>query len=341
MSPVYDEQDLEDRLSTPRAEFLEELSKLSGDLTVLGAGGKMGPSLCALAVRAFRELGTAQRVHAVSRWSDAEAASRLASTGVHVIAADLNEPTSWGDLEIAENVVFMVGRKFGTDAAPWQTWIANASLPSKSAEHLTGRRVAVFSSGNVYPLVDPLYGGSQEGDALGPVGEYAQSCVARERIFEALAASGDALVSILRLNYAVEMRYGVLVDIAREVNAGRPVDLTTAVMNVCWQGWANEVAIRSLLQASSPAHVINVAGPETVNIRRIATRFGELLGRQPEFVAEPARTALLSNAGRAHAAFGYPSVSLEQLVEWTANWIKKDLPLAGKPTHFAEREGRF
>jgi nucleoside-diphosphate-sugar epimerase len=340
-NPPASVDELEEALAQPSAQLLEDFATIDGDIMVLGAGGKMGPTLCMLAARARDIVGGTQKILAVSRWSDSAAAERLAAAGVEIVTSDLSESSAWNSLDIPEHVVYMIGKKFGTGTEPWLTWETNSYLAGRACEYLHDRSVAMFSSGNVYPYVAVRNGGSLESDALGPVGEYAQSCVARERHFQGLAASGAARVSILRLTYAVETRYGVIADIGSRILAGAPVDVTTGIVNVCWQGWANEVALRSLLRASSPANVINVAGPEAVSTAWIARELGRLLGTEPVIEGTPADTAMMSNAVATHGEYGYPTLPLDTVLQWTASWLKDGLPMLGKPTHFAVRDGAY
>ncbi len=335
------ESELSDLLTTPSAELIADLAQIDGDIMVLGAGGKMGPALCGLAVRALAAAGRGQKVIAVSRWSNRTAAEKLEAAGVTVLSADLARPEAFSALEPVANVVFMVGKKFGTSQAPSGTWWTNAHVAGLAGVHFQNSTIAAFSSGNVYPLVEVTSGGSTVSSPVGPIGEYAQACLARERMFEAVADQYGTRVSLLRLNYAVEMRYGVLVDIARQVLAGEAVDCTTGVVNVCWQGWANEVALRSLTRASTPATVINMTGPETVSVAWLAQEFGRLLDRKVILTGTPATTALLNNALDTHAEFGYPSVPLATLVRWTARWLQAGGEVLDKPTKFAVRTGTY
>ncbi|MEU7177546.1 MULTISPECIES: NAD-dependent epimerase/dehydratase family protein [Streptomyces] len=335
---------LEERLTAPSPALVRDLAALEGDLLVLGAGGKMGPSLCRLARRALDEAGRDDvTVHAVSRWSDPAAAQRLAEHGVRTVAFDLMDPDAdLTALPDAGNVVFMVGAKFGSSGAPAHAWAVNAAMPDRVARRWSGARIAAFSTGNVYPLVPIGSGGSTEDDAVAPVGEYAMSCLGRERVFQHAALTRDARVALIRLNYAVDLRYGVLADIGARVRAGEPVDLTTGHANVVWQGYANEVALRSLRHATTgEGFTLNLTGPETASVRRIAEWFGDELGRPPVLTGTEAPTALLSDASRCHALFGYPGVPLRTLVHWQADWLRRGLPLSGRPTKFQTRDGRF
>ncbi|WP_335979549.1 NAD-dependent epimerase/dehydratase family protein [Streptomyces sp. CA2R106] len=348
-----DEQQLEDLLATPSPALVADLARLDGDLVVLGAGGKMGPSLCRLARRALDAAGRGDlAVHAVSRWSDRKAADALAAEGVRPVAFDLLDGDP-AELPDAGNAVFMVGAKFGSAGNPAHAWAVNAALPDRIARRYRDARIAAFSTGNVYPLVDTASAGSAETDPVGPVGEYAMSCLGRERVFGHHAAEHGTRVALLRLNYAIDLRYGVLADIAATVHAGEPVDVTTGHANVVWQGYANEVALRALLHADAEAFTLNLTGPETASVRRLAHLFAEEFGRAATTGGEPALeqaslttgqesgTALLSDASRCHALFGYPPVPLRTLVGWQAEWIRRGLPLSGRPTKFHVRDGRF
>lgn len=334
-------EELEDQLSRPSVALVEDLRKLDGDLLVLGAGGKLGPSLVRLALRGVQAAGTDSRVIAVSRFSQPGLAEALRADGAEVIEADVADAESLRALPPAANVVFLVGAKFGTTGREPATWATNSYLPGRIAEHFTGSRTAALSTGNVYPLVQPSSGGCVEGTPLSPVGEYAMSCVGRERILTHFAERNGTPMSLLRLNYAVEMRYGVLVDIGRAVMDGEPVDVTMGHVNVVWQGYANEVTLRSLLHTSNPPFVLNVTGPELVSVRQVAHAFGEAFGRSPRVVGSEAPTALLSNAQRCHTLFGYPQFPVGTLVDRTARWLADGLPLLGKPTHFEHRDGSF
>lgn len=339
-----DEAALEDRLSVPSPGLVADFSDpgADGDLLILGAGGKMGPSLAHLARRALEAAGRGDRkVIAVSRWSDRELAETLNDRGVETIAFDLSPGANLAELPDAANVIFMVGTKFGSTQNQANTWAVNTIIPALVAERYADARIAAFSTGNVYPLVPVTAGGCREGDPTGPVGEYAMTCLGRERAFEYASLTRGTRVTIVRLNYAVDLRYGVLADVAAKVRDGRPIDLTTGHVNVVWQGYANEVALRALALASSPSLPLNLTGPETASVRRIAQRFGELFGRDPVFEGEEAPTALLSDAGRCFRQFGYPELSLHALIEAQADWIERGGVLWDKPTKFERRDGRF
>ncbi|MEZ7124560.1 NAD-dependent epimerase/dehydratase family protein [Nonomuraea sp. AD125B] len=330
--------ELEERLARPSQELVDDLGKLDGDIMILGAGGKLGPSLVRLALNAT---GGDRRIIAVSRFSEPGLAAALRDEGATVIAADVADEAALGELPDAPNVVFLVGAKFGTSGREHAAWFTNTYLPGRVADRFAGSRIAALSTGNVYPLVPVAEGGSTEDSPVGPVGDYAMSCLGRERVLTHFAERNSTPMSLLRLNYAVELRYGVLVDLAQKVLAGQPVDLTTGQVNVVWQGYANEVTLRSLLLADVPPYVLNVTGPELISVRQAALALGEALGKEPVFTGEPAPTALLSNASRCHRLFGYPELTPAELIEHTARWVTDGGPLLGKPTKFDRRDGRF
>jgi nucleoside-diphosphate-sugar epimerase len=338
---IQTEAELEDLLSRPSEADQAAMRALQGDLLILGAGGKMGPSLARLARRAADQAGVSKRIVAVSRFSDPAAEKLLRESGVETIRADLLDFDRLGALPGAENVIFMAGRKFGSAGAPHLSWATNAALPARVAERYRHSKIVAFSSGNVYPFVPVAGGGATEETAPAPVGEYAQSVLARERLFEFFSERYGTPVCLLRLNYAIDLRYGVLLDIGTKVFAGRPVNVSMSHVNAIWQGDANSVCLRSFSLCQSPPAVLNLTGPEVLAVRDIALRFGELLGRPPVFEGQPADTALLNNAARCHRHFGYPSITVDQLIEWTAHWIQMSGPTLNKPTHFEVREGSF
>jgi uncharacterized protein YbjT (DUF2867 family) len=329
------------RVHEPDERLVHQLATTEGDLVVLGAAGKMGVSLARMAAAAFARLPGDRRVHAVSRFSDPAARDELDGAGVRTVAADLTDEAALAGLPDAPNVVYMVGRKFGTTADAATTWALNAYLPGRVARRYPGARISAFSSGNVYPLVPVASGGADETVPPGPVGEYAQSCLGRERVLTHHAAATGSPLAIIRLNYAVDCRYGVLTDIARAVAAGAPVQLGNGVVNVVWQGDANRYALSALAHADAPPLILNVTGPETASVRWLATELGRRLGRAPVFAGAEADTALLSNAANCFGRFGYPAVSLAEMLDWTVAWLTEGGPLLDKPTHFTERAGRF
>ena len=333
-------EDLEERLSRPTQADAAALARMDGDLLILGAGGKMGPSLCRLARRAADQAPVKKKIIAVSRFSDENLRRQFSAHDIETVACDLLEPSALAELPDVQNVVFMAARKFGTTGAEHLTWAMNTLLPGLVAERYQASRIVTFSTGNVYPLTR-AEGGSVEADPVNAQGEYAQSALGRERMFEYGSYRWGTPVTILRLNYAVELRYGVLVDIALAVFERRPVDLGMGHVNVIWQRDANSYCLRSFAYCQSPPFVLNITGPETLSVRSVAEAFGRRLGVTPLFSGEERDTALLSNAGKAQELLGRPTVSAEQAMEWVADWISQGGPLLNKPTHFATRDGRF
>lgn len=332
---------LDDLLSKPSEADLGFAAQMEGDLIILGAGGKMGPTLAMRARRALEAVKNKARVIAVSRYSSAESRRGLEEAGVDTISADILERDSLAELPDAPNVIYMAGRKFGSTGAESLTWAMNAYLPALVCERFVRSRIVAFSSGNIYPFVPLSSGGATEKTPVQPVGEYAQSVLARERIFEYFADRNGTPVLLLRLNYATELRYGVLLDIGTKVFERRPVDVTMGSVNVIWQGDANSVALRCLDLASAPAATLNLTGPETLSVRAIATRFGEHFGVEPQLSGHESPTALLNDAGRCFRLFGYPTVTVDQQIEWVAQWIGSGGATLDKATHFETRDGRF
>lgn len=332
------EVELEERLARPSAGLVDDLARLDGDIMILGAGGKLGPSLVRLALNATRG---GKRIIAVSRFSEPGLGEALTEEGATVVRADVADEQALRDLPDVENVVFLVGAKFGTQGAEHATWFTNAYLPGRVADRFRNSRIAALSTGNVYPLVPVTSGGATEETPAGPVGEYAMSCLARERVMSHFSEKYGTRLALIRLNYAVELRYGVLVDLAQKIVAGESIDLATGQVNVVWQGYANEVTLRSLLLADAPPYVLNLTGPELISVRQAARALGEALGKEPAFTGEEAPTALLSNAARCHRLFGYPELTPAELIEHTARWVAEGSPLLGKPTKFERRDGRF
>jgi nucleoside-diphosphate-sugar epimerase len=335
------ETELEELLSRPTPGVLSTLDALDGDVMVLGVSGKMGPTLARMVRRGFDALGKKARVLGAARFSNAAAAEQLEAAGVGAVRCDLTDRAAVEALPDAPNIIFMAGQKFGTSDAPDVTWIMNTYVPALVAQRYARSRTVVFSTGCVYPNTPVSAGGSREGDVTEPLGDYANSCVGRERVFTYFARQNETPLALFRLNYAIDLRYGVLVDVARKVMAGDPVDVAMGHVNVIWQGDANAQAIQCLSPAAVPPFVVNVTGPETVPIRMLAHRFGELFDRTPVLVDEEADTALLSNASLANRLFGYPTVSLDQMILWVAEWLKQGGALLDKPTHYETRDGRY
>ena len=336
-----DEDALNKRLSLPASAVVRSLEQTQGDIAVLGVGGKMGPTLAVMARRALDSIGDGRRVLGIARFSDAYTRDYLEVNGVETLVCDLLDRDAVAQLPRMPNVIYMAGQKFGTTGSPERTWAMNALVPAHVAAHYVGARTVVFSTGCVYPNTPVSRGGSREQDPLEPLGEYANSCVARERIFDFHSRRDGTPVLHFRLNYAIDLRYGVLLDIAHKVRNETPIDLTTGHVNVIWQGDANAWALQSLLLASSPPTALNVTGPETLSVRTLAQEFGLLMNRTPQFIGLEAETALLSNAGRAFAHFGYPTVSLGQMLRWVAEWVQNQGKTLDKPTHFEVRDGNY
>jgi nucleoside-diphosphate-sugar epimerase len=333
---------LEDLLSAPTPGVNETFQKLDGDVIVLGVAGKMGPTLARMARRAADVVGKPRRIIGVARFSNPTAATELQRHGVEVIRADLLDPAQVARLPGAPNVIWMGGMKFGTTGQAHLTWAMNTYAPALICEKYKGCRMVAFSSGNVYGLSPVVHGGSVESDPLNPVGEYALSALGRERIFEYFSQKNDSPTVLLRLNYAVEMRYGVLVDVARQVFAGEPINVRMGCCNVIWQGDANAQALQAFaVTPPAAARVLNIAGPEILSVRRVAERFGALFNKPVTIVGTEAPDALLSNAQASHRLFGYPRIGAEQMIEWIAHWVQRGGGFLDKPTHFESREGKF
>jgi nucleoside-diphosphate-sugar epimerase len=338
VSATAGEAALDDELSEPRAETRAALAACPGDVIVLGAGGKMGPTLARMARRAA-PAGT--RVIAVSRWSSPAAERALRDADVETMSCDLLDREQVSRLPDAPNVVFMAGQKFGTAGAPSTTWAMNVLVPALCAERYAASRIVAFSTGNVYPLTPVARGGSRETDPPAPVGEYAMSCLGRERVFEHAAARHGTRVALLRLNYAIDLRYGVLTDLALRIWRGEPVPLAMGWVNVIWQGDANRLALEALPLASAPPFVLNVTGAEAHRVRDLAAALGERLGRRPRFEGEEAPDALLSDTARLRAQLAAAETSLDTMLDRVATWVAEGRPLLGKPTKFEERTGAF
>ena len=332
------EAELDDLLSEPRAQTRAALTACPGDIIILGAGGKMGPTLARMAARAADD---GRRTIAVSRWSSSAAERALNDAGVETIQCDLLDRAAVSRLPDAPNVVFMAGQKFGTTGAPSMTWGMNTVVPAICAERYRGARIVAFSTGNVYALTPVASGGSREEDQLGPVGEYAASCVGRERVLELYADRDHTPVAIVRLNYAIDLRYGVIVDLALRVKRGDSVPVEMGYVNVIWQADANRIALECLPKASTPPFVVNVTGAKQLSVRSLAEWFGKRFGTAPSFTGVERSDALLSNTSRMQSAFAPAETSVDRMLEMVADWIKHDGPLLGKPTKFEARDGKF
>lgn len=338
---IRDVAHLEALLSEPSDAAVEAMRRADGDVIVLGVAGKMGPTLARMARRAMDAAGRPHRVIGVSRFSSPDQQRALETFGIETIRCDLLDEAELSRLPDAPHVVFMAGRKFGSTGDEPLTWAMNAHLPALVCARYRRSRIVVFSTGNVYGLTRHGRAGSREEDQPAPVGEYAMSCLARERIVEYFSDTRGIPVAILRLNYATEMRYGVLVDLARRVSRREPVDVTMGYFNTIWQGDANAMALASLTHASTPAAIVNIAGPEEVSVRSAATELARRLETDVTFTGSEADDALLSNGSRGWALLGRPRVDLDRLIAWTADWTRRGGDHLGKPTQFESRAGRF
>jgi nucleoside-diphosphate-sugar epimerase len=338
---ITTEEELDDFLTRPRGPLLEAIRHVQSPLVVLGASGKMGPSLCVLARRAAEAARHPLRVVAVSRFSDRRSRDWLENGGVETVACDLLDRRALEGLSETPNLIYLVGLKFGTQQNPALTWAVNTLGPAHVAERYPAARMAVLSTGNVYPFVSSSSGGATEDYIPAPLGEYAGAALARERIFEYYSQRQGTRLVLLRLNYAVELRYGVLIDIGSKVWAGEAIDLGAGHLNCLWQGDANEMILRALALATNPPALFNLTGPEVLSVRELAQQFGQWMNREPKLVGTEAPTALLSNSARLCARLGAPVTPLARVVRWTADWIQRGGPTLGKPTHFEVRTGQY
>jgi nucleoside-diphosphate-sugar epimerase len=332
---------LDELLSQPSPAAVDALRAAEGDIMVLGAGGKMGPTLSRMARRAMDAAGLPFRVISVARFSSPGLRYTLEAHGIDTVQCDLLDETAVAALPDAANIIFMAGRKFGSTGDEPLTWAMNTHVPAIVSRRFRTSRIVAFSTGNVYGLTPSGRGGSREDDVPAPVGEYAMSCLGRERLFQYFSRAQGTPMAILRLNYAVEMRYGVLVDLATRIARGEPIDLSMGYVNVIWQGDANAMALAALARASSPALIVNVAGPEELSVRTISENLARLMGRTAAFAGTELPDALLSNGTRGYDLLGAPRVDAARVLSWTADWVQRGGESLGKPTHFESRAGQF
>ncbi|MBR1123720.1 NAD(P)-dependent oxidoreductase [Bradyrhizobium lablabi] len=328
---------LDELLCRPSQALIDDLAKLEGDIMILGVAGKMGPTLAGLAKAA----APGRRVIGVARFSEAGVKDWLQARGVETISCDLLNEAAIGALPKIPNIVFMAGRKFGAEGDLALTWAMNSHVPALIAQVFPRSRIVAFSTGCVYPFVPVDSGGSREEMQPDPPGEYAQSCVGRERMFEYFSKKFSTPGRLFRLNYAIDMRYGVLHDIASNVFSGKPIDVSISHVNFIWQGDAASQALRCLAHCETPTSPINVSGHEILAVRDLAAKFGKLFGREPILVGKEQPTAWLTNTSLAVKLFGLPIVDTEQLIKWTADWLQRDMPSLGKPTKYEVRDGRY
>jgi len=338
---INNEEELDEILSRPLPETIEDLSEIDGDIMILGVAGKIGPTLARLIKRAIDAGGLKKRVIGVSRFTNPEVAHKMKRDGVEVISCDLLDEDAVENLPNVSNIIFMVGRKFGSEADSPLTWATNTFLPAQVSKKFRNSRIVVFSTGNVYPLVKVSSRGADEAFPPNPIGEYAQSCLGRERIFEYFCRKYGTKALFMRLNYAIDLRYGVLLDIAKKVFEGIPINLRMGYVNMIWQGDVNNIVVRSLKICDNPPQILNVTGPEIVPVRWIAQKFGKIFNKEVIFEDEEADDALLSDATKCHMIFGYPKVTLGHMINWVAHWVLINGPTFNKPTHFEVRNGRF
>ena len=338
---IHDEAQLDRLLSEPTEAAVGALQQTAGDVLLLGVAGKMGPSLAQMIRRADEKTGVHRRLIGVSRFSAAGAEQRLRQQGVETIRGNLLDEQFVRRLPDAPNVIYMAGMKFGSSQNASLTWAMNVYVPTLVCRRYPKSRIVVFSTGNVYPLVPVDGRGTKETDPTGPVGEYAMSALGRERMFDHFSRTLHIPTAIIRLNYAVELRYGVLVDIALKVWQEQPVDVSMSRVNVIWQGDANAMTLAALADVSTPPLVLNVAGPEQTRIRTAAEQFGRLMNKRVAFTGVESKTALLSDGSAGRRRYGPPRVDVETMIRWIAHWIMHDGPLLGKPTRFEVRDGQF
>lgn len=333
---------IEEVMNTPSQELIDDVKKIEGDIIILGVSGKVGYNLSALLMKSLKANNQSNKVYGVARFSNgASDQKKFQDLGMETIVADFLNEEDLKALPKVENVIYMVGYKFGSTGNESYTWALNSYLPGRVADHYKDSKIVAFSTGCVYPLVDVTAGAPSEEMAPDAVGEYAQSCLGRERMFEYFAKANKTETLIFRLNYAIDVRYGVLIELANTIKKGRPIDLTMGHVNVIWQPDVSEMAIRSLLHTTVPANIVNITGPETLSVRWLGERLAEAMGREVSFVSEESPTALLSNASKSHKMFGYPKTNIREMIDLVATWVNNDGDQIDKPTHFQERDGKY
>lgn len=338
---IRDLAHLEDLLSEPSPGLIETVGRLEGDFIILGIGGKMGPTLARMIRRAADEAGVKRRVVGVSRFSTSELPDQLEARGIELIPCDLLDWEALNKLPELPNVIFMAGMKFGTTGQQSRTWAMNTYLPGMVAQKFRHSKIVAFSTGNIYPMVPIHSGGCTEASDPAPNGEYGMSVLGRERVFEHFSRRLNIPMAIMRLNFAVEMRYGVLIDMAEKIWRGEPVDVAMGNLNVIWQADANAMTIRALEHVSTPPLILNLTGPEILSVRGASEELARLMGRTATFAGSESGTAFLSNAQRCLQLFGYPRVTPRQILAWTADWVSRGGCTLGKPTHFEARDGKY
>jgi nucleoside-diphosphate-sugar epimerase len=328
---------LEEFMTRPTPELEAELARADGDLIILGVGGKMGPTLARMAKRS-----SDKRIIGVARFSEKGLREKLEAQGIECIACDLLDRAALERLPRPKNVVFMAGHKFGASGEPWFTWAMNVAVPHMVAETYRDSRIVAFSTACVYPYVETSGSGAGEATPTNPPpGDYAASCVGREQMFFHGSRRYGTPGRLVRLSYAIDMRYGVLHDVAKSVLSEKPIDLSMGHVNVIWQGDANEQALRLLARCTAPASPINITGPEKVSIRFLATEFGKRFDRKPNFTGKESATAWLIDTTQAVKLFGAPRVTIARMIDWVADWVSRGGESLGKPTHFDTRDGRY
>ncbi len=332
-----DERTLEAKLSQPYEGTREILAQTAGDFLVLGAGGKMGPTLAMM----LRKAAPDRKVFAVSRFSDRDVKARIEEQGIETIGADLLDESAYDGLPDVPNVFFLAGMKFGATGNQPMTWAMNVHVPALVAKRYAKSRIVALSTGNVYPFSDTRGDGSREQDMPSPVGEYAQSCLGRERMFQYFSQVHGTAVTLIRLNYANEPRYGIIVDVTRKILRDEPIDVTMGYVNAIWQGDANNYIAQSLSLAASPPTILNVAGPDVIRVRDLASRIGQCVGKEPQFKSQEAETALLSDSLFCVERFGPPTVSLDEMLSEIVGWVAAGKTVLNKPTKYDVRDGKF